>query len=87
MRPGRRPGTIAKIAEVAGLTAMAIALVTVGLLGMHGPSTATVLRGLSIRLDVISVVMLFLVSFVGWVVLRYVWSYVDGEARQGAFMG
>ena len=87
MRPGRRPGPVAQIAEVAGLAAMVIALVAVGLLILHGPATATLLPGFSARLDVISVVMLCLVSFVGWVVLRYARSYVDGEARQGAFMG
>ena len=87
MRPGLRPGPIAQIAEGTGLAAMAVALVAAGLLTLHGPSTATLLPGLSVRLDVISVVMLCLVSFVGWVVLRYAGSYVDGEARQGAFMG
>jgi NAD(P)H-quinone oxidoreductase subunit 5 len=28
-----------------------------------------------------------LVSFIGWVVVRYATTYLDGEARQGAFMG
>ena len=87
VRPGRRPGPVAQIAEVAGLAAMAIAIVSAGLLVLHGPLTATLLPGMSVRLDVISVVMLLLVSFVGWVVLRYARTYVDGEARQGAFMG
>ena len=87
MRPGRRPGSIAQIAEGAGLAAMVLALLAIGLLILQGPSTVTLLSGFSIRLDVISVVMLCLVSFVGWVVLRYARSYVDGEARQGAFMG
>jgi NAD(P)H-quinone oxidoreductase subunit 5 len=87
MRPGRRPGPIAQIAEVVGLATIVIALVATGLLIMQGASTATMVPGLSVRLDVISVVMLCLVSFVGWVVLRYAGSYVDGEARQGAFMG
>ncbi|MGL4239104.1 proton-conducting transporter transmembrane domain-containing protein [Tabrizicola sp.] len=87
LRPGRRPGPIATIAELAGLATMAVAVTAAGLLILHGPATATLLPGLSVRLDVISVVMLCLVSFVGWVVLRYAGSYVDGEARQGAFMG
>jgi NAD(P)H-quinone oxidoreductase subunit 5 len=87
MRPGRRPGPIARLAEGAGLAAIAVAAVAAGLLILQGPSTAILAPGLSVRLDVISVVMLGLVSFVGWVVLRYAGSYVDGEARQGAFMG
>ena len=28
-----------------------------------------------------------LVSFIGWVVIRYSRTYLDGEARQGAFIG
>ncbi len=31
--------------------------------------------------------MLLLVSFVGWIVLRYTRTYLDGEARQGTFTG
>ena len=31
--------------------------------------------------------MFSLVAFIGWVVLRYSATYLDGEARQGAFMG
>jgi NAD(P)H-quinone oxidoreductase subunit 5 len=40
-----------------------------------------------VRLDLLSVIMLLLVSFVGWVVLRYTRTYLDGEDRQGAFTG
>src|SRR6185312_16299157 len=43
--------------------------------------------GLSSLLDVVSVTMLLLVSFIGWLVLRYARTYLDGEARQGAFTG
>lgn len=42
--------------------------------------------GLSARLDVISAVMLLLVSFIGWIVVRYAAVYLDGEARQPVFM-
>ncbi len=87
LRPGRRPGAVAPAAEAAGIAAMAVALASVAVLITHGPATAALLPGISVRLDVISVVMLCLVSFIGWVVLRYAGSYVDGEARQGAFMG
>jgi NAD(P)H-quinone oxidoreductase subunit 5 len=31
--------------------------------------------------------MLLLVSFIGWIVVRYASTYLDGEARQGAFTG
>jgi NAD(P)H-quinone oxidoreductase subunit 5 len=41
--------------------------------------------GLSARLDAVSAVMLLLVSFVGWIVLRYAATYLDGEDGQGDF--
>lgn len=43
--------------------------------------------GLSARLDAVSVTMLLLVTFVGWIVVRYARTYLDGEARQGYFTG
>ena len=41
--------------------------------------------GLSVRLDSVSLVMLLLVSFVGWVVARFSAVYLDGEPGQGRF--
>ena len=42
---------------------------------------------MSIRLDTVSVAMVLLVTFIGWVVVRYAATYLDGDARQGAFTG
>jgi NAD(P)H-quinone oxidoreductase subunit 5 len=39
------------------------------------------------ELDAVSGVMLLLVTFIGWVVVRYARTYLDGEARQGLFTG
>ena len=56
-----------------------------------GPGTSLLLGwggvGVSLRWDAVSVPMFTLVSFIGWVVLRYAAAYLDGEARQGAFVG
>lgn len=91
LRPGRRPGLLPRLAEGAALAALAIALACAVLLGLDGPSTSPLLGiagiGLSARLDAVSAVMLVLVAFIGWVVLRYTASYLDGEDRQGAFTG
>ena len=89
--PGPRPDNVPRLAEGAALVALALS--TVAALGLisGGPGTGSFPGpaeiGLTPRLDLISVVMLLLVSFVGWVVLRFAGSYVDGEARQGAFIG
>ncbi|MFB4203739.1 NADH-quinone oxidoreductase subunit L [Arhodomonas sp. KWT2] len=82
LRPGRRPLGVARAAQVAALLAVAAAAVAVGVLAWSGPTTVT-----GIRLDAVSASLLALVTLVGWVVLRYTASYMDGEAREGAFTG
>ncbi len=90
-RPGRRPALVPKLTEAAALIALAVALASAGFLMIHGAGTSSLLGvggvGISARIDVVSVTMLILVAFVGWVVVRYSASYLDGEARQGAFLG
>ncbi len=89
--PGRRPRIAGRVAEALALLALAIAGASTALLFAHGASDGIVIGmrgiGVSIRLDAISAVMLLLVSFIGWVVVRYTATYLDGEPRQGAFTG
>ncbi len=87
--PGRRPRILQHLAEIASLACLEVALVTAASLSLHGPTESPLIGGhgigLSVRLDAISAVMALLVSFIGWVVLRYTATYLDGEQRQGAF--
>lgn len=89
--PGQRPLTVARMTEVAALVALAAALGSVALLVANGAGTGPLLGvfgvGLSSQLDVVRVTMLTLVAFIGWIVLRYSASYLDGEERQGTFLG
>ena len=91
LRPGRRPRFVPKLTEGAALAALAAAIGSAVLLAADGAQTGPLLGvngvGLSTRLDVVSATMLVLVSFVGWIVLRYSVFYLDGEAKQGAFLG
>ena len=88
-RPGRRPFAALRGSEVAAIGATGAALASTVFLAVEGASAATLVSvagyGFSARLDAVSVTMAVLVSFVGWVVLRYSRVYMDGEARQGAF--
>ena len=88
---GPRSRVLARLSETAALIAIAVAVVSAVALVVHGRSDDRVYGlhgvGLSIELDVVSVVMFLLVSFIGWVVVRYAATYLDGEARQGAFTG
>ena len=91
VNPGRRPRVLPRLAEASAIVAILVGAVSAGLLILHGSGDSRLIGlhgvGLSVRLDAVSVVMLLLVSFIGWVVVRYAASYLDGEARQGAFTG
>jgi NAD(P)H-quinone oxidoreductase subunit 5 len=85
--PCRRPGRLPAVAETTTLAALGLALAGLAQLGFAGP-TGLILQGQSLlRLDAISATLVVLVSFVGWVVLRYSRRYLDGEAREGRFHG
>ncbi|MEO8317227.1 MAG: NADH-quinone oxidoreductase subunit L [Bradyrhizobium sp.] len=88
---GRRPIRLARLAEASALLAIAIGIASAVLLALRGPASSQLIglmgAGTSIRLDAVSATMLLLVSFIGWVVVRYARTYLDGEARQGIFMG
>ena len=85
-----RPRFSVVFAEIAAATAFFSSLAAAWALSQHGPGTSELIgiagAGLSIRLDTVSAVMLLLVSFIGWVVVRYSATYLDGEPRQGRFM-
>lgn len=89
--PGMRPRPLPRLAECAALLSLVVAVAVAGLVVARGAMTGPLIGwggvGLSSRLDVISAAMLVLVAFVGWIVLRYSVSYLDGEARQGPFLG
>lgn len=91
LRPGRRPALVPTVAEAAALSALLIAAGSLVVLILREPGTSALVGagevGLSARIDAVSVTMLLLVSFVGWIVVRYCRTYLDGEARQGAFTG
>ena len=88
---GPRPRRAIRAAEAAALLAIVTAIGSAGLLIAHGPGTSSLIGfsgvGLSVRLDAVSAAMALVVSFVGWAVVRYSGTYLDGDARQGSFTG
>ncbi|MEL6643473.1 MAG: proton-conducting transporter membrane subunit [Pseudomonadota bacterium] len=81
-RPGQRPEGVPKVTEGAALAALVVSVAGAISVIFLGPQSGAI--GL---LDAVSAIMMTLVSFVGWVVLRYSGGYLDGEDRQGAFLG
>ncbi len=89
--PGLRPHLATRCAEGAALAAVVVAIGSLVTLLSSGPQTSPAIgfgaASIAARLDAVSVIMLMLVSSIGWVVLRYSSTYLDGENRQGAFTG
>ena len=85
LRPGRRPGRLPALAEGAALASLALAVGGVAQLVLSGPQTLWLAGSAVVRLDAVSATLALLVSFLGWVVLRYSRRYLDGEAREGWF--
>lgn len=89
--PGLRPRLAIRVAEFAALGSILVAVLSAIVLFLQGPGTSPAIGysyfALASRLDLVSIVMLLLVSFIGWVVLRYAGTFLDGEARQGPFTG
>jgi NAD(P)H-quinone oxidoreductase subunit 5 len=86
----RRPRSAVMIAELASVTAFLSAMAVAWSVMQNGTGTSEMIGwgafGLSARIDAVSVAMLLLVSFIGWVVVRYAATYLDGEAAHGRFM-
>lgn len=89
--PAFRPRRAIRVAEFAALGSILVAILSGVVLYLQGPGTSPAIGygyvALASRLDLVSLVMLLLVSFIGWVVLRYAGTFLDGEARQGPFTG
>jgi NAD(P)H-quinone oxidoreductase subunit 5 len=88
---GPRSSYVLVALETAALLALGGAIASAVWLGLAGASSTALVGpagvGLTVRLDWVGAAMLMLVTFIGWVVLRYASAYLDGEAGQKAFMG
>jgi NAD(P)H-quinone oxidoreductase subunit 5 len=79
----------AMMAEQATLGTIGVAILSAITLAVSGSGDSFLIGffgvGFSVRLDIVSVIMLLLVTFIGWVVVRYARTYLDGEERQDVF--
>lgn len=92
-RPGSRPQPVLDGTAWASVLGLAVAPVLILLTATAdgGARVSPLLGaeglGLSIRLDALSVTIFTMVALLGFVVLRFSRTYLDGDARQGAFLG
>lgn len=86
-----RPRRALLATRLATWAAAGTAATSAALLALAGPLGSPVLGvdglGISVRLDALSAIMFGLVAFVGAVVVQFSRNYLDGDARQGRFLG
>ncbi|MFN3862668.1 MAG: proton-conducting transporter membrane subunit [Erythrobacter sp.] len=87
-RPGQRPGSLPRWSEGSALAALVLALgglVQAAIGPAAGIGLSEGVTRLGLRADLISTALASLVGFIGWIVMRYSRTYLDGETREGAF--
>jgi NAD(P)H-quinone oxidoreductase subunit 5 len=90
-QPGFKPKQLITLSKAASIISLFIALF-IGINGYQQPLIESALIGLadfgfSIRLDSLSIIMLGMISLLGFIIVKYSINYLDGDQRQGAFMG
>ncbi len=85
-QPGRRPA-LAGAAPAVGLAALGLAATGLAAAAVNGATSVSLGGAIAFRIDLVSATLLALIGFIGAVVLRFTRTYLDGEARQGAFHG
>jgi NAD(P)H-quinone oxidoreductase subunit 5 len=90
-QPGFKPGQIISMSKAATVISLGIVaflcfrVYEEPLIQSEGIGIADF--GFSIRLDSVSMIMLGMISLLGFIIVKYSINYLDGDQRQGAFMG
>jgi len=89
--PGPRPRRVVRAGAAAGWFAVVVSVASVGVAVADGavqsPTLGVAGLGLAVRLDPLSTVMFCMVALLAVVIVRFSGVYLDGDARQGDFLG
>lgn len=87
----RAPGLAFNIGRAMGGVALILSFAAAGVVIVQGPTVSPVLGigdvGFSARLDALSVALLWLVTFLGLLLIQFSGNYLDGDERQAIFLG
>lgn len=90
-QPGFRPKLIKSMGTVATIISIGIAAISSFLVMEYGLLETGLIGindfGFSVRLDALSVIMLGMIALLGFIIVKFSNNYLDGDQRQGAFMG
>ena len=89
--PGGHPVLVERLGAIASWFGVLVAAVAGLVVAVDGVTTSTTLGwnglGISLRLDPLSAVMFAMISLLAVVIVRYSATYLDGDERQGVFLG
>jgi NAD(P)H-quinone oxidoreductase subunit 5 len=90
-QPGLRPLLVKKFAVASTLISMLTAAISGFFMTKYDLLESTLIGvnqlGFSLRLDVVSVLMYSMIAIIGFIVVKFSLNYMDGDARQGRFIG
>lgn len=90
-QPGMRPSIVKGFAIATTYISLLVAAICCVLVYTNGllesPLVGINEIGLNIRLDSISVIMFTMIALLSFIIVKFSLNYLDGEKRQGAFMG
>ncbi|MEE4337336.1 proton-conducting transporter transmembrane domain-containing protein [Erythrobacter sp.] len=87
---GMRPGALPRLSEGAALVTFLLTIGGLAQVILADPADIMAGSGIyaiGMRADLVAATMAMLVGFIGWIVMRYSRTYLDGESREGAFHG
>jgi NAD(P)H-quinone oxidoreductase subunit 5 len=90
-QPGPRPALVERLSIGAAAFSLYVAATAIAPLINQGPMQSALLGwqsfGLSIRLDPLSVIMFTMIALLSFNIVHFSRSYMDGDSRQGVFLG
>lgn len=85
-QPGLRPKLVKTFGNISSLISIVAAAISGFFIAQNGLQEFGVF-GLGIRLDALSMIMFGMIALIGFIVLRFSINYLDGDERQGRFLG
>ncbi|MBC7627464.1 proton-conducting transporter membrane subunit [Ferruginibacter sp.] len=90
-QPGFKPRQVITMSKVAAVLSLVIVVcLSINVYWyklIQSPLAGFAAIGFSVRLDAVSVIMLGMISLLGFIIIKYSVNYLDGDQHQGAFMG
>ncbi len=90
-QPGFRPHLIKRLSMSAAFLSILVAALSGFFVYEHGLLQSGLIGfsdiGFSIRLDALSSLMLGMIALLGFIIVRFSGNYLDGDRRQGTFIG